>query len=325
MLTILKKIRKKLLNPILHQQELIKIKQSIMESKIDNLLKEFIRVNSNLFELRNRINYFEKDSYDYILPIGKNCMVELILRLFNLYGEASPFGAMHNFENKFYEKYKNISGIYGFKGKMELLINNFENYFEKNDLEIIRENDFNPPEYPYMVVGNKRTGLSFYHTFPARGGDIDNYYETAKITLDERIKSLLFKLKHSKKILILFIDCNWFNVKTNTYSDNSYDKVEYIENTVIYETSEKLQEKYPEKEIYYLFLEHDSKKHIGEIEKIQLKDNIIRYRSNHTNKNYNIIWQYENNNPKEYEIVTIEKILSKFRLNDNNVFKYINK
>jgi len=305
MLSLLKKIRKKLLNPILYQQDK-------MEEKIDGLTKEYVRINNNFIELRNIMNYYEKDPYDYILPIGKNCYPELILRHFGLYDEASPFGAMHNFINN-YEKYRNISGTYGFKGKMELLVNNFENYLEKNDLEILVENDSTPPECPNMVIGNKRTGLAFYHTFPALGVDgIDISYETVKRRFDKRINSLLLKLNQSRKIMIVFIDINWNN--------EVYDKVEYIEDNVIYETSAKLQNKYPEKKFYYLFLEHDKKKSFGEIEKIYLENNIIRYRSNHMRKNFNIIWQYSNNNPKEYEVISIAEVLSKFRLNDNNIF-----
>jgi hypothetical protein len=249
-----------------------------------------------------------------IIPIGKNCFPELILRFYNLYGEATPLGAIHNVEN--IERYKEISGIYGFKGKMELIINNFENYLEIHDLEVILENDCTPPEH--MVIGNKRTGLSIYHTFPAvAGGEIESFYFSAKEKFDKRIKSFYSKINNARKILIIFIDCNWNNGKEESYI-NSYNNTEYIDNNVILEQAEKLHKVYPEKTIHYLFLEHDRNKVMGEIDRIQLNENIIRYRANHIYLNKNTIWSYnKDNSPKEYEIIAVEKILSKIKLNEN--------
>jgi hypothetical protein len=289
-----------------------------MELKIDALIEFQKKINGNIIELKAQLNEIEKLTYDYILPLGKNCLPELILRKLNLYGEASPFGAMHNFaegDSGTYEKYKKISGTHGFKGKMELIINDFKNYFEIGDLEVIRDNDGVLPDNPNMVIGNKKTGLIIYHTFPMLDGGIESYYQTAKNHFDGRVESFRAKMKSARKILIVFMDCNW-NIAGVDYSQ-SYNKCEHIENDIILKQSKRLQKVYPEKRIHYLFLEHDNEKSENEIEKIRLNNSIIKFRANHCYLDKNIIWrQSENNYPAEYGITAISKILSKISIGE---------
>jgi hypothetical protein len=117
---------------------------------------------------KNQGNFFADpdhslEKYDYIFPISKNCFLDAYLRSYYLYSDATPFGAMHNFEGNtqnernIYDQYKLISGVYGFKGKIELLVNNFYKYLELDDLETIIENDC----YPTEEKGRKIIGAGF--------------------------------------------------------------------------------------------------------------------------------------------------------------------
>ncbi|GHV87062.1 hypothetical protein AGMMS50255_3580 [Spirochaetia bacterium] len=64
-------------------------------------------------------------------------------------------------------------------------------------------------------------------------------------------------------------------------------------------------------------MEHDEKKTLNEIESIVLNNNIIRYRANNIYLNKDIVWAYKSDNtPKEYEIISFEKVLSKLRWNN---------
>lgn len=125
-----------------------------------------------------------KRKFDLIFSIGTRCFTSLLLRQNNLQVASFPFDWLA------YVQYKQA---------LEFLTNNFENFLNKEDLELYTES-FNPFHYNYL---NKRTGIMFGHDFPVNE-DFDKQFEIVKAKYQKRSSRLLEKIFKSKKVLLVF-------------------------------------------------------------------------------------------------------------------------
>ena len=107
-----------------------------------------------------------KRKFDLIFSIGTRCFTSLLLRQNNLQVASFPFDWLA------YVQYKQA---------LEFLTNNFENFLNKEDLELYTES-FNPFHYNYL---NKRTGIMFGHDFPVNE-DFDKQFEIVKAKYQKR-------------------------------------------------------------------------------------------------------------------------------------------
>lgn len=133
----------------------------------------------------------EIKEYDFIFSLGEACFTATLLKGYFLRTQSSPF-----------------DWVYGvtFEEKMQIFLNDFENYFNKEDLEFFCE----PSEdnKNFTIYKNKRTGLIFNHDFsfsPSKPR-FEDLYPSVKRKHDKRIKRTLETIRNSKNVLILYVD-----------------------------------------------------------------------------------------------------------------------
>ncbi len=161
-----------------------------------------------------------KKSFDLIFGIGENCDTSLMLRRNNLQTNSFPFDWLSNSK---------------FGRNIDIIINKFKDFFNKEDLEIVLNSNNQVNDCYY----NKRTGLFFVHDFPI-GEKFERQYQFVNQKYKRRYERLLYKMNNSKKILIVYI------TKTPEKIDNIVLQLKCRKNNL-----EKL---FPKSEIYFLYI-----------------------------------------------------------------------
>ena len=128
--------------------------------------------------------FFKKRKFDLVVSIGHRCFTSLMLRQNNLQVASFPFDWLLNTE---------------YKQSMEFLCNNFENFLEKEDLELT-ENAGNEFHNTYK---NKRHNFSLVHDFPVNV-DFDAQFEVVKEKYTKRAMRLIEKIKASNAVLLVY-------------------------------------------------------------------------------------------------------------------------
>ena len=129
--------------------------------------------------------FFKKRKFDLVVSIGHRCFTSLMLRQNNLQVASFPFDWLLNTD---------------YKQSMEFLCNNFENFLEKEDLELT-ENAGNVFHDTYK---NKRHNFSLVHDFSVNV-DFDAQFEVVKEKYTKRAMRLIEKIKASNAVLLVYL------------------------------------------------------------------------------------------------------------------------
>lgn len=135
----------------------------------------------------------KKRKFDLVLSIGHRCFTSLMLRQNNLQVASFPFDWLLNIE---------------YKQSLEFLCNNFENFLNKDDLELveIEGNEF------HNTYKNKRNNFSLVHDFPVNI-DFDKQFEIVKAKYSKRSERLVEKIKKSKNVLFVYSSSDVYPIK----------------------------------------------------------------------------------------------------------------
>ena len=166
--------------------------------------------------------------YDIAISLGQWCMASEALRRCHLQAESMPFDWSDGILD-------DICGKGGLKSKVDLICNNFEDYFNLEDFE--NKGQDADDKTKWWVV-NRKTGLQYRHDFPF-SKKIEESYPGIKEKYDRRVKRLYDKIETSTRILFVFIS-----------TQKAYEE------TYLYEQMNKLQERFPDKTLHFLFIFH---------------------------------------------------------------------
>lgn len=128
--------------------------------------------------------FCKRTKYDCVFSIGASCPSTDFLRSINLRRSSAP-----------------LDWVYGldFAERIEVFINEFPNYLNKDDLEIIGRSR------KRLDVKNNRTGFSFPHDFRV-DTDFDTEYKIVLDRYNRRIQRLLNTIKKSKRVLAVYME-----------------------------------------------------------------------------------------------------------------------
>lgn len=162
--------------------------------------------------------------YDCIFSFGEACLCASILSKLGLRLFSSPFDWMFGAT---------------FEERMNLLLNDFENFLNKEDMSFVCQR--NKPE-PCDIYLNNRTNICFNHDFPLNVA-LDTSFPNVKAKYERRIKRLLDTIKNSKSVLLVFMEL-----------PNS-DKKASVESLI--NLMEKINSKFNGPKIDVLYIKHD--------------------------------------------------------------------
>lgn len=140
--------------------------------------------------------YMKRTSYDYVVSLGEKCFVAQTLNALNIRKTSSPFD---------WVDCANENG--GLSSRLDLIINNFFGFFDKEYLYPVFEEN-------YRLFANKYTNLSFRHEF-SQNDDFDTSYPNIKEKYDRRIQRFVDMLKSKKKILFVYSTSIYENININ--------------------------------------------------------------------------------------------------------------
>ena len=219
-----------------------------------------------------------KNEYDFVFGIGEACSCSSTLRSNGLQFESYP-----------------LDWLFGgdFKTRTDILINEFKDFINKEDLIKVGERE-NP--LPCDIYKNQRNKIVFNHDF-ALHKDLNETYPKVKEKYDRRIKRLYNNIDKAKDILIVYIGTPSRTIKT----------LKLI--PVIKRCYSNIKAKFPNKNIKLLYIGH--KRWFLPI-KLQLKlsKDILLVMTNYRNKD-------KNTEPFVVEDKVLAKIFKGIRLNKN--------
>lgn len=181
--------------------------------------------------------------YNYIFSLGEACLCASGLRILGLRSFSGPF-----------------DWVFGatITERIDLIINDFNGFFEKEDLIFDSQRKDQKPNDIYY---NKRTKITFNHDFPL-DGSFDSSYLKIKDKYNRRTSRILSILKSKKPTLIVFME-----LPNNSINGINND-------AELVELSNKLQNKFNNKNIDILYIKHDEQMKDGEVEVRQINENI---------------------------------------------------
>ncbi|OGI23231.1 MAG: hypothetical protein A2287_07765 [Candidatus Melainabacteria bacterium RIFOXYA12_FULL_32_12] len=184
------------------------------------------------------------NEYDFIFSIGEDCACTGYLRKHNLQNFSYPFDWLTKAS---------------FESRIDLLVNDFKDFLNPEDIKFLPKNPElnNDPNYDYYE--NIRTGFYFYHDFPANSDLLVNL-NVVEEKYARRINRLYKHIAEAQTILIVWLS-------RDKFIDENRLKVAY----------EKIDSKFPDKNIDFLILENDSNRKPNECECVSVTDNIKKY------------------------------------------------
>lgn len=163
-----------------------------------------------------------KQKFDLIFGIGENCNTSMALRRNNLQIASFPFDWL---------------GFSDLERNFSFLLNDFEGFLEKEDLEKL-PNSFNGRTETYV---NKKNYLHFVHDFYP-DIDFDIQFQKVKDKYLKRQNRLYDKISKSKKVLIVFMSVKESDISSLT------EKYQII--------NEKMNKKFPDTTFSYLYIQN---------------------------------------------------------------------
>lgn len=204
-----------------------------------NDVRFYRKIDNDLFN--NSFNFPEK--FDLFVSLGSACSCTQILRTCSLQYYSYPF-----------------DWLYGsnFLDRIKILVNNFENWLNKEDLISY---GCRAETHPNDIYKNIRTDIVFNHDFQI---DTPLYesYPKVKEKYDRRIKRLLYQIENSNKLLFVYI----------TRPD---EREETLQEDLI-EGYNLLKQRFPDVDIYILYLFCTREVDFKSRKVIKISDNITR-------------------------------------------------
>ena len=124
--------------------------------------------------------------YDLIFSIGEACSCTSVLRALNLQQASYPFDWLFGSD---------------FLGRCNILINDFDRFIEKNDLEY----SYEERSISCVAYHNVFNDITFNHDF-LKSVEFNAMYEDVKQKYERRIKRLLSKISEAQKFLIVYVE-----------------------------------------------------------------------------------------------------------------------
>ena len=134
------------------------------------------------FLIFRHLHPFEQDKYDEIISLGSACVTATTLRMLGARKASYPFDWVA--KNNIYDRF-------------ELILNNFDNYFELNDFSFYERHKKN-------YAHNHRTGFEMPHDFGTTKETPQEKYPEAKQKYIRRISRLYSSTKNRKTLFVYF-------------------------------------------------------------------------------------------------------------------------
>lgn len=195
--------------------------------------------------------------YDAVISLGQYCITSTALRRCNLQLESMVFDWSAGIMLE-------QCGLGGLEGKVDLICNDFKDFFNLGDLEN-RGNNLENDTYNLWIV-NRRTGLQYKHDFPANE-PVEERYKVVKEQYMRRVKRLYDTIHMSGGGGICFV----FMARDTGFSDE-----------LLLAQQEKLQKKFPDKKIDFLYIMHNEKYGIDEYNAYYMTPQVYRIDCNFT-------------------------------------------
>ena len=206
--------------------------------------------------------------YDLIVSIGAACSCTETLRAKNLQIYSYPFDwlAGSNFINR-----------------VKIINNNFENWFNIEDLKFKGTRKYPMPCDIYL---NTRTNILFNHDFPIFS-PLEILYGEVKEKYDRRINRFLYQISNSKNVLFVYLE------RPDLKEDTSTEEIK--------EGYELLKNRFPSVDINILYLSNAREVDYKNRKIINISDNIVR-----------IDFDYDGYDKKYPNVVNFEPLLKVF-------------
>lgn len=196
--------------------------------------------------------------YDLVISLGQFCHASMVLRNCSQQQFSYPFDWSAGI---LWDK----CGVAGLPGKVDLICNNFQGAFEKEDFVVFGDP---APDSPTFWVKNLKTGLQYQHDFP-KGKSIDDYFPTFKQKYNRRVFRLYEEIGRSERVLFFFISY------TSELSDN-----------IIILCHNKLANHFHDKKVDLMIIMKDDTVSTGTYHRININKNIVKYNINTGNNIY---------------------------------------
>ena len=218
-------------------------------------------------------------TYDCIFSLGEVCFCANYLRAMRLRKFSAPFDW--------------VAGA-TFQERMNFLLNNFQNFLNKEDLTYHGKREY--PE-PCNIYYNQRTHIIFNHDFRLLK-TFDEQFEIVQKRYNHRINHLYKKISKAKKVLIVYMET--FTTKSGKPTDDEICKI-------MAETTHK----FPLQQVDLLYIRHNEDMPDDEAEVNKLNDNVTIIscynRSRDEHKDDTAVGNYHN----------IRRIFKNIRCKDN--------
>lgn len=198
----------------------------------------------------------KKTEFDLIFSLGAACSCSEVLRKSYLQFYSYPFDWLYGSD---------------FSKRLDIFLNDFERYIEKEDLEFLSATN-EAPINPCAVYKNNYNNIVFNHDF-IQGIDFETIYPIVKEKYNRRISRLLNQVKNSKNILIVYIQTP---LNKNATS-----------NEELFKAIEKLKQKYSNKNFNILYLQCDISMKFEDYTIEKLSDKITKITANYSSKDKN--------------------------------------
>ncbi len=185
-----------------------------------------------------------KEKFDIVYSLGQDCACAQYLIKFGLRICAGPFDWLTGSD---------------FETRMNLILNDFDEFFEKEDIKLLALSKDKTMNYRTDDYHNSRIGFDYYHDFRA-GIPFDEEFLNVKKKYARRTSRFINNIKTKNKILLVY------HAHLNLIPDEVY--IEY---------HSKLQDRF-KKEISLVIIENDFNKTDGEIETLKLSPNLTKYK-----------------------------------------------
>lgn len=195
--------------------------------------------------------------FDLIFSLGAACSCSETLRKSGLQFYSYPFDWLYGSD---------------FSKRIDIFLNEFKRYIEKEDLEFLSPTN-EAPINPCIVYKNNFNDIVFNHDF-FQGIDFETMYPIVKEKYNRRISRLLNQIKKSKNILIAYIQTPHEKNKIN--------------NDELFKAIEKLEQKYPNKNFNILYLQCDISMKFENYTIEKLNDKITKITGNYKSKKENM-------------------------------------
>lgn len=226
--------------------------------------------------------------YDATISLGQYCTTSTALRRCKLQQQSMPFDWSAGI-------LEDVCGKGGLEGKINLILNDFDNFFNYEDFENRGNNLENDTNNLWIV--NKRTGLQYKHDFSSDIGFEENFINIKQKYL-RRVDRLKYTLENSNDVLFVYIA-----------------RDEGFSNEYLIDQQTKISNKYKNLNCDFLYIMHNSAYDINNYDIINLNKNVYRIDMNFTFPTDPVYPESWNGNTKVYYEILQKNFALKDALN----------